>query len=418
MANMRNANTISVEVAYQIVIPDEDKMRRFEFAPNLGPRVVLLTGGAGSGTLSEGIKRYTHNSVHIVTMFDDGGSSRLIREALDMPPPGDLRDRLMHLADMTQRGNPAVAGVFRKRLGLVNAREEFETFLYGTHNLMLSVPEGLRRIICDYLKEFARQCPSDFDFCRGSIGNFVMTGSYLVHDRNIESAVYVISSLAHVLGKVIPVALGNYHLAAELDNGDLVLGQARITRGELRATNAIKRLFFVERKTLDAPAVDVKANPRAVQAIMQADLIVYGVGSFYTSLVPCLMTSGVGSAIRLSPAPKVLIANPTADSETFGLKVSHMVAEGVRYCKESDTVSGSTSDYIGFVVANHHGDTGIYRGVGPDPERGIYGYIPVDKATVREMGVEVLEYPLEIPAERGHFDPDLLARIILSFAQG
>jgi hypothetical protein len=142
--------------------------------------------------------------------------------------------------------------------------------------------------------------------------------------------------------------------------------------------------------------------------LRNADVIVYSIGSFYTSVVPNLLVEGMGEAIRQARVPKILIANPVEDAETEGLTVSQLAAEIIRYASLSDLTSGNSQDYLNVVITNHHGNSRSYRGRD--------GYIPVDIPTVSSMGVGVLEFPLEIPTERGQYDPELLAQIIVSFA--
>lgn len=402
----------SLELKYQMLVPSSQKAARFFANPERGPKLVLVSGGSGASGLSRALVRYTHNSVHIITIFDNGGSSRILRQVFKMEPPGDLRNRLMDLADMTHLGNPAVAKLFKARLSKSFSNErlemELKALIDGTHPLMQDVEPGLASIIRVYLGKFKEEKPRELDLRGGSIGNFVLTGSYLMYNRDIESAVHVISSLALIRGTVVPVARGNYHLGAILENGSRIIGQARITNAVERPRLPIQRLTIVDCEHQTAKDVRVSGNPRALEQLRQADVIIYSIGSFYTSIIPNLLVDGIGKAIRQAKVPKVLLANAVQDDETRGLSVSDLANEIVRYAASNDPEPGNAQDYLNVVVANWHGNSQSYRGQD--------NYLPVDKPAIEKIGVSVLEFPLEIPTERGRFDPELLARIVISLA--
>jgi len=344
-------------------------------------------------------------------MYDDGGSSKIIRDAFDIPPPGDLRNCLMNLADESKQGKPEIIDVFSHRLAYGeykpgSLQQELDSFINATHQKMQSVEPGLANIIGLYLNEFDQRKPIDFDLRRASVGNLVMVGCYFLHGNDFENAEYLIASLARVKGAVIPVTLGNYYLGAVLSDRTIVIGQANITNQKGRYTAPIERIFFLEKKSNEAPEIDVSANPRAISALSDVDVIVYSMGSFYTSIIPCLMTKGIASAIRSSNAHKVFIANSIADDESKNLTVSKMLRILVSICQEYDPHPGEVQDYVQYVIANDHGMI--------KEQRGRAFYIPVDKDDIVDTGVGLLEYPLE--ENRGKFDPDLMSRILLSFA--
>ncbi|MGE4294032.1 MAG: 2-phospho-L-lactate transferase CofD family protein, partial [Desulfovibrio sp.] len=88
-----------IRVAREVLVPDRIKLERYRQVPALGPRVLFFSGGTALRDTSAELVRYTHNSVHIITPFDSGGSSAILRKAFDMPAVGDIRNRLMALAD-------------------------------------------------------------------------------------------------------------------------------------------------------------------------------------------------------------------------------------------------------------------------------------------------------------------------------
>src|SRR5688572_20780353 len=104
------------QVSRAVRIPDDLRVLRCSRAPELGPRILFFSGGTALRPLSRALKLLTHNSIHLITPFDSGGSSAALRRAFGMPALGDLRNRLLALADETVRGNPRVFRLFGYRL--------------------------------------------------------------------------------------------------------------------------------------------------------------------------------------------------------------------------------------------------------------------------------------------------------------
>src|SRR5690606_22712801 len=107
---------VRTQIVRSVRLPDSLRVGRAERAPELGPRIVFFSGGTALRPLSRVLKRYTHNSCHLITPFDSGGSSAEIRKAFNMLSIGDLRSRLVALADESVRGNPEIYRLFRHRL--------------------------------------------------------------------------------------------------------------------------------------------------------------------------------------------------------------------------------------------------------------------------------------------------------------
>src|SRR6056297_2095826 len=105
-----------IKIIKEVLVPDPIKSERCLRVPELGPRILFFSGGTALRELSQEIIHYTHNTTHIITPFDSGGSSAVIRKAFGMPAVGDLRNRLMALADKSVHGNPAIFDLFTHRL--------------------------------------------------------------------------------------------------------------------------------------------------------------------------------------------------------------------------------------------------------------------------------------------------------------
>lgn len=214
------------------------------------PRVVAIGGGTGQPVLLRGLKGQNAEITAVVTVADDGGSSGRLRSEMFMPPPGDIRNCLVALADT----EPLLEELLQYRF---DTSSELSGHSFG--NLFLAAMTGI-------------------------------TGDF-------ETAVKETSRVLAVRGRVLPSARRDVNLAATFEDGTRVVGESRIpTVG--------KRIFKVE---LVPP--DVEPLPEVLDAIAEADVIVVGPGSLYTSLLPNLLVPGIADAVRDSPAKAVYICN-------------------------------------------------------------------------------------------------------------
>ena len=234
------------------------------------PRIVALGGGTGlplilSGLKLAGLPREWLTA--IVTVADDGGSSGRLRREDGSPPPGDVRNCLIALA----QADPAIVELFRYR---------FEgSGTLGGH----------------------------------SLGNIILA-AYTIAERDLAGAAERAAALLEARGRVFPATVEDVTLVAELDDGRVVVGESVIAS----ARAAVRRV------RLHPP--DPPALPEAVRAIEQADLIVLSPGSLYTSLIPVLLVPGIAAAVAASPAHVVLVANlMTEPGETDGYAVSDLL---------------------------------------------------------------------------------------------
>lgn len=245
---------------------------------NHSSRIVVVGGGKGSSNLMKGLKRYTSNLTAIVTMFDSGGSSGLLRQEFGLPPLGDLRQCLLALGEDTEETRP-----MREAM---EYRFDDESSLNGH-----------------------------------SVGNLFMA-ALTSRNNNIERSIEDLGRLLRVKGQVIPVTLERADLCAELEDGSVIQGESDI---DLRQSPLprVECIFLVP---------EVEANPRAIQAIMEADAVVLGPGDLYTSILPNLLPKGIPEAIANSDALCIYISNlMTKLGETDDFKASRFVGEVVKY---------------------------------------------------------------------------------------
>lgn len=252
----------SRSIVRAIAAPAEGRMGEILFEKRLlsrGPRIVAIGGGTGLPSLLRGLKYLTTNITAVITVMDDGGSSGRLRQELRILPPGDIRNCLVALAEDESR----ISELFNHR------------FLGGTlqgHSVGNLVIAGLQE----------------------------MTGSF---DRAIEE----MSLILNTRGRVLPATLQHAELVAEIDDGRIIQGESQIPRvgGRIRRMQLSRTC--------------VPAYPKALEEIGQADAIILGPGSLFTSIIPNLLVAGIREAIERSHAKKFYIMNlMTQPGETGG----------------------------------------------------------------------------------------------------
>lgn len=386
------------------LIPDHVKIARHLKIPDLGPRMLFFSGGTALRDLSQLMVHYTHNSIHLITPFDSGGSSAKLRRAFHMPAVGDIRYRLMALADKSLHGNPEIFNLFAYRLpknGLKNdLSEELKTMMEGTHKLVAVIPHPMRRIIRNHLRLFFEQMPEDFDLTGASIGNLILTAGYLENRRHLDPVIYIFSNLVRVCGVVRPITSRPLHLGAILADGQVVIGQHLLTGKEAPPLSArIEKLFLVGDDFLPAK---VTFRNKIRTFIRQADLICYPMGSFFTSLLANLLPRETGRTISSNCCPKVFIPNTGFDPELIGYDVADQVEMLLRVLRKDDPDHIQVQDVLHYVIMDTHDHW--------------YPEGRIDEERLRGLGVKVLRLPLVSSATEPYIDPELLLPVLLSLA--
>lgn len=231
------------------------------------PRIVIIGGGTGLPVLLRGLKKYDVDITAIVTVADDGGSSGRLRNEMQIPPPGDIRNVLAALSDV----EPLVEEMFQHR--------------FKTSN----------------------------ELSGHSLGNLILAAMTSI-TGNFSHAIQEMSRVLNVRGKVLPAANRSVILNAEMEDGSIVSGESKIPYSGKK----IKRVFLQPK--------NVQPLPETIQAIKQADLIVIGPGSLYTSILPNLLVKELGRAVCEAKAKKVYICNlMTQAGETLNFTASDHV---------------------------------------------------------------------------------------------
>lgn len=311
-----------IRIARDARLPDDLRVARALSAPHLGPRILFFSGGSALNGISRHLKRYTYNSIHLITPFDSGGSSQALRRAFDMPAVGDLRSRLMALADETVLGQPDIYALFSHRLSQKASAPALEAevarMVAGEHPLIATISRPMRKLIQSFLGSFAETVPKDFDYRNASIGNLVLAGGYLSHGRELEPVLFLMSKMVDVRGSVRAIVDDNLQLGVTLDDGRTIHGQHLMTGKEAPAIDSPVRSCFLSdgEKALKPGSSPLPKRNRKL--IGQADVICYPPGSLYSSVVANLLPAGVGAAVAARNVPKVYLPSLGKDPEALG----------------------------------------------------------------------------------------------------
>lgn len=320
-------------------------------------RIVAIGGGTGLAALLSGLKKYSYlrsevdgrPRVHItaiVTVTDDGGSSGRLRRELEVLPPGDIRNCMVALSE----DDALLSELFQYRFG---AGRGLKGHSFG--NLFLT---ALTQVTGDFLK-----------------------------------AIQVSSEVLAIHGNIYPSTRRDVVLRAELENGEIVEGESRISRARRR----IERIFLKPRKC--------EPLEETLQAIASADLITLGPGSLYTSVIPNLLVEGIPKAIARSQAVKAYFANLMWQPwETMYYSASDHLEAIEKHAGKR---------LVDIVVVNTHPISGERRR--RYAAQKVYP-VEVDLPRLQEFGVEVIGRSLLAKGEKVRHDPAAVAEIAVELA--
>jgi CofD-related protein of GAK system len=393
-----------ITITRQITIPDVARIQRFQRLPELGPKILFFSGGTAINDISKYLKHYTHNSIHLVTPFDSGGSSAILRTAFHMPAVGDLRSRMMALADETISGQPEIFRLFAYRLPNVQNPKSLLSKLMliaaGKDDLIHNIKKPMRNLICTHLHMFLKNMPHDFDLRGASIGNLIIAGAYLNNRRKLDQVIFMFSKFINVQGQVSTVVNDDLHLAAVLENGETIIGQHLLTAKEASPlTSAIKELYYVKKLT-DPTPIEVIIKKKTQSLIAEAEFICYPPGSFFTSLAANLLPKGVGRAISKNPCSKFYIPSLGNDPECLGMSLDDNIFQLIHFLRKDAGVECPVDKLLNFIF------------IDPNSQMVLQD---TTKAELKKMKVHVVETPLVSPESTPYYDPQLLIPALLSF---
>lgn len=324
-----------------------------EHIPNVqqwerGPKIVAIGGGTGLSTMLRGLKKYTKNLTAIVTVADDGGGSGMLRRDIGMPPPGDIR----HCMEALANTEPIMERLLTYRFT--------EGSLAGQSfgNLILAALNGV-------------------------------TGSF-------EEAVSQMSHVLAITGRVIPVTSADVQLEAVFENGTRVVGESKIYNFKKEQDCRISHVALLPERPAPLPA--------ALEAIREADLILLGPGSLYTSVIPNLLVDGVSQAVAQSDAPKIYVCNiMTQEGETEGYTASDHIRALFRHsCPGLFSLCLTNSAPLPQSVLQRYGKVGAEA-------------VFCDREACDALGVEIIGRPLAtVENGRVRHNPGHLARELMA----
>lgn len=347
LAVVAGLNQIIREVATTLK-PDAD-LREALFqrrSRRRGPKIVAIGGGTGLASLLRGLKHHSDNLTAIVTVADDGGSSGRLREELGVLPPGDIRNCLIALA-------------------------------------------GEERLLTDL---FRFRFPGEGGLAGHAFGNLFLTALTGVAG-DLNKAIQYAGRVLAVKGQVLPATMAQMNLVARFEDGAVVRGESRITAHHGRIAEV-----WCE------PGAPV-ALPEAVAAIRDADAIILGPGSLYTSLLPHMLIPELRAALAATRAPKLYVCNAmTQPGETDGFTASDHLRELLRYGGDG---------LIAHVLVN---DGGLSASLARYEARGQFP-VAVDMEALLALGATPVRGALLADGPEIRHDPEKLARAVTAWLE-
>ncbi|EPQ61135.1 UPF0052-domain-containing protein [Gloeophyllum trabeum ATCC 11539] len=392
--------------------------------PKDSPSFLVISGGTGCNSICSAFG----NACYVLPVSDDGGSSSEIIRVLGGPSIGDIRSRLIRLIPPSPAGSPLdairnlLAHRFPADMTEREARDEWRDVVEGRSALWTGIPNDRKELIRGFLvhfeSELLKRAQKNFSFLNGSVGNYFLAAAQEFF-RSLPSAIFLFSSITNSQANILPVIITNHTvtIAAELENGDKIVGQCNISHPvsssapSINVTDSdptspvvahpqnvmfradskddwsalesrISRLYYINaygNEIQPAPNPDYLAN------IATNDVLVYSCGSLWTSIIPCLALRGVATAIARSPSlrAKVLLLNSKNDRETADYTAVDYIEAIVRSlkcaCARRSDDTYPTSAFITHLV--------YLRGTS----------VPVEIERITAMGVACIEVDGQAP---------------------
>jgi len=285
------------------------------------PKVVVIGGGTGLSVVLKGLKHFALDITAIVTVADDGGSSGKLRDEYDIPAPGDLRNVMVALS----KSEPLIKDLLQYRF------------------------------------------TGESDLSGHPLGNLIITAMFNI-TGDLSKGIKELSSVFNVNGDILPATCDSPTLMAEMNDGEIIRGESNIPKSKKR----IRRVFYEKG--------EYTTNPETVEAILEADTIVLGIGSLYTSIMPNLLCEEIKEAIKMSKAKKIYICNAMQQpGETNGYTVSDHIKSIYNHVGER---------FLDTVVVNHEKiPAKILRNYS---EKGVK-QVDLDREELEKLGINLVE---------------------------
>ncbi len=332
----------------------QKEIRQMLKNPDEGPEIVVIGGGTGLSTMLRGLKTYTEHITAIVTVADDGGSSGLLRKDYGILPPGDIRNCLLALADTE------------------------------------AVMENLM----------------NYRFTEGSLAGQNFGNLFLTALTNVSGNFYdAIRNFSHVLavvGRVLPVSLTDLNIVAQLQDGSLIAGESNIGDRRPDLQNPIAQMLM-------EPA-DAEPLMESIEAILNADLVVLGPGSLYTSIMPNLLFPQIVEALDQTEAACVYVCNiMTQPAETLGFNCTDHVRAILKHSNALEN-----NHWLDYCIANSAPITGRLQEEYLKTHSELVGNSVEE---LREFNIQLLTRPLvTVNDGKIRHDTQILAQTLIQLA--
>lgn len=329
-------------------------IRRLLYTENVlkkGPKVVIIGGGKGLSNILSGLKEYTSNITSIVSTFDDGGSTGRLMEQMDILPPGDIRKSVIALSE----SGPVMESLLTYRFtdGKVDNHSLGNLFIAALTEITGSFPEAIQKM----------------------------------------------SDIFNVRGKILPVTIGKAKLCAGLENGEIVVGENNIRPRVLESKSKIKQIFLKDGEVTPADGV--------IESIRNADVVVIGPGSLYTSVACNFLVNDLGKVIMQTKAKKIFISNLMNEpGETLGYTLAKHVNEIERYIGKH---------VIDYCICNN-GE--ITKEMIKDFNQGASTPVTIDLENIQNRAISIIQEDLVVTAPNAILhDNHRVAEIIIEIAK-
>lgn len=367
----------------------------------LKPNVVIFAGGTGIRDIHIALAKHC-TVTRVLPVCDNGGSSKAIRQRFKLMPVGDIRHALVTAAQ-SQSSDRDIIRLLNWRLpedaSAIELHKELAVFCASRHPLMQKFQKEQREAIQNYIVQFKKNARG-LKIAGGSIGNFILVGAYLVHGH-INSAITAVKDLFEINADVWPVSVVNdLQLRAELEDGREILGQEAITSiDRLHIPYKIKSVDYVDQEKM--PAI----NSVVVDAINKADMIVFGPGSFFTSVLPHLMVKNSADLIAQLSVPKIFIGNMLQANECYGYGLYELIRYYLAQAKKVSNQNHVNQAYVNTILANKYPGQSTLDKKYLSPGRGL--------EELNKYGISIITKDFEDPWNPGTHDANLICETLM-----
>lgn len=393
-------------------------------------KVVSFNGGRGAKNLIPTLlKKEGVDLSCIVNAYDDGKSTGELRNFFSMLGPSDIRkvqeamvpldhpdyESILKAYDFRYPVGSTKEDVFNDINNFINGRNTVASIEFTDKNLIDSLRVVLQKFTEGVeLIEKAEQKQLNFSDC--SLTNIIYAGCFLYFGGNFEDSTFFIDKLFKLKGTVLPTNNEDKKLVAIREDGTILYSEAEIV--ELRSNSRIKKIYLLDRyparESLEKMSIDevenyfelmsrqVAANPKAIDAIREADIIIYSAGTQHSSLYPSYMTKGITDAIvGNKSAVKVLITNIGEDYETPSYTATDYVAGTLRYLKMGSHSAVENKDLITHAFVNQKFS------------KNLENYVKFDKAELDDFGFNIVLDDFDSESAPGKHNGEMVAKMVL-----